>query len=514
MNATERFLNYVKFETASDEESASCPSTAGQTVLAEYLAGELKGIGVADAAYDENGYVYGHIEASCGYDNAPKIGLIAHMDTSPAVSGKDVKPQIIVFDGKNAPMVDGKYIGEELIVSDKTTLLGADDKAGVAEIIAACERIIADDTMKHGRISICFTPDEEIGRGADRFDFERFGADFAYTVDGGELGEKKGVNVPNVSINLPNLTEKDKGDLLFGIEQDIDFVAASFIRNAEAINEIREFLVANGGEHIDIIAKIENAEGVQNIDSIIDAADGVMVARGDLGVEIPACQVPHVQKIIIEKCNHKYKPVITATQMLDSMIRNPRPTRAEVADVANAIYDGTDAIMLSGETAAGKYPIEAVTMMGEIAEQTERYLKFEDYRDGKALEGKLNVSAAVGSAAVSMVEHIKAACIVTPTMSGQTARLISNLRPSVPIYGVTPYEWARRKMQLYWGVRPVTGYEEDSTENIISHAMYMVRREELVERGDMVIFTAGDPATNEVTGEGYMTNMLHIIQAK
>lgn len=202
MNATERFLNYVKFETASDEESASCPSTAGQTVLAEYLAGELKGIGVADAAYDENGYVYGHIEASCGYDNALKIGLIAHMDTSPAVSGKDVKPQIIVFDGKNAPMVDGKYIGEELIVSDKTTLLGADDKAGVAEIIAACERIIADDTMKHGRISICFTPDEEIGRGADRFDFERFGADFAYTVDGGELGEISNENFNAAAVEL------------------------------------------------------------------------------------------------------------------------------------------------------------------------------------------------------------------------------------------------------------------------------------------------------------------------
>ena len=201
MNATERFLNYVKFETASDEESVSCPSTAGQTVLAEYLAGELKGIGVADAAYDENGYVYGHIEASRGYDNAPKIGLIAHMDTS-AVSGKDVKPQIIVFDGKNAPMVEGKYIGEELIVSDKTTLLGADDKAGVAEIIAACERIIADDTMKHGRISICFTPDEEIGRGADRFDFERFGADFAYTVDGGELGEISNENFNAAAVKL------------------------------------------------------------------------------------------------------------------------------------------------------------------------------------------------------------------------------------------------------------------------------------------------------------------------
>ena len=333
-------------------------------------------------------------------------------------------------------------------------------------------------------------------------------------LNGGELGEKKGVNVPYVKVNLPGITEQDKKDILFGIEQKFDFIAASFVRSAEVIREIRKLLNDNGGQDIGIIAKIENAEGVENIDSIIEASDGIMVARGDLGVEIPASQVPHIQKEIIRKCNDHYTPVITATQMLDSMIRNPRPTRAEVADVANAIYDGTDAIMLSGETAAGKYPIEAVTMMGEIAEQTERYLKFEDYRDGKALEGKLNVSAAVGSAAVSMVEHIKAACIVTPTMSGQTARLISNLRPSVPIYGVTPYEWARRKMQLYWGVRPVTGYEEDSTENIISHAMYMVRREELVERGDMVIFTAGDPATNEVTGEGYMTNMLHIIQAK
>ena len=202
MNATERFLNYVKFETTSDEESASCPSTEGQTVLAEYIAGELKSIGVADAAYDENGYVYGHIEASCGYENAPEIGLIAHMDTSPAVSGKDVKPQIIVFDGKNAPMVDSKYIGEELIVSDKTTLLGADDKAGVAEIIAACERIIADNTLRHGRISICFTPDEEIGRGADRVDFERFGADFAYTVDGGELGEISNENFNAAAVEL------------------------------------------------------------------------------------------------------------------------------------------------------------------------------------------------------------------------------------------------------------------------------------------------------------------------
>ena len=311
-------------------------------------------------------------------------------------------------------------------------------------------------------------------------------------INGGELGEKKGINVPNVSIKLPNLTEKDKSDLLFGIEQGIDFVAASFIRNAEAIYEIKDLLRENGGEGIDVIAKIENAEGVENIDSIIDAADGVMVARGDLGVEIPASDVPHVQKIIIEKCNHKYKPVITATQMLDSMIRNPRPTRAEVSDVANAIYDGTDAVMLSGETAQGKYPVEAVQMMAKIAESSEQFLKFDMYRDTKALLGKQNVSSAVGFAAVTMVERLNASCIVTPTMSGQTARVISNLRPSVPIYGVTPNERTRRKMQLYWGVKPITGYEEDSTENIISHAMYMVVREGLVHKGEMVIFTAGD----------------------
>ena len=333
-------------------------------------------------------------------------------------------------------------------------------------------------------------------------------------INGGELGEKKGINVPNVSIKLPNLTEKDKSDLLFGIEQGIDFVAASFIRNAEAIYEIKDLLRENGGEGIDVIAKIENAEGVENIDSIIDAADGVMVARGDLGVEIPASDVPHVQKIIIEKCNHKYKPVITATQMLDSMIRNPRPTRAEVSDVANAIYDGTDAVMLSGETAQGKYPVEAVQMMAKIAESSEQFLKFDMYRDTKALLGKQNVSSAVGFAAVTMVERLNASCIVTPTMSGQTARVISNLRPSVPIYGVTPNERTRRKMQLYWGVKPITGYEEDSTENIISHAMYMVVREGLVHKGEMVIFTAGDPATHEASGQGYMTNMLQVIQAK
>ena len=336
-------------------------------------------------------------------------------------------------------------------------------------------------------------------------------------VNGGELGERKGVNVPNVSVNLPAITDKDKEDLLFGIQQGVDYVAASFIRKAEDVKEIKEFLKEHGGEHIDVISKIENAEGVENIDEIIAASDGIMVARGDLGVEIPAYKVPHIQKTIIEKCNRAYLPVITATQMLDSMIRNPRPTRAEVTDVANAIYDGTDAVMLSGETAMGKYSREAVRMMAEIALESEKYLKFEMYRDVEFVRGRASVSSAVGFAAVDMVEHIGASCIVTPTVSGKTARLISNLRPSVPIYAVTPYEWVKRKMQLYWGVISVTGYEEDSTENIISHALYMVTRENLVHKGEMVIFTAGDPATNEVSSEGNttnITNMLHIIQVK
>ena len=333
-------------------------------------------------------------------------------------------------------------------------------------------------------------------------------------VNGGELGEKKGVNVPNVAVRLPAITEKDKDDIRFGVEQGIDFIAASFVRNAECVLEIKAFLKELNAPYTPVIAKIENAEGIRNIDEIIRAADGVMVARGDLGVEIPAEEVPYLQKMIIQKCNSNFKTVITATQMLDSMIRNPRPTRAEVSDVANAIYDGTDAVMLSGETAQGKYPVEAVQMMEKIAESSEKFLRFAEYRDSDSLRGKLNVSSAVGYAAVTMVERLNASCIVTPTMSGQTARLISNLRPSVPIYGVTPNERTRRKMQLYWGVKPVMGYEEDSTANIISHAMYMVLREGLVHRGEMVIFTAGDPATNEVSGEGYMTNMLQVIQAK
>lgn len=333
-------------------------------------------------------------------------------------------------------------------------------------------------------------------------------------LNGGELGQRKGINVPNVRVNLPAITQKDREDIIFGIEQGIDFIAASFVRDADAIKEIKSILKEYHAEHIDVIAKIENKEGITNIDKIIQLADGIMVARGDLGVEIPAYEVPHVQRMIVRKCNEKYKPVIIATQMLDSMIRNPRPTRAEVTDVANAIREGTDVIMLSGETAMGKYPVEALQIMVQIAESTEQYLDYETMPDYRSIRGDANVSNAVGVAAVRTATNIQADCIVTPTISGQTARLMSNFRPKTPIYAVTPNAWAQRKMQIYWGVTPLRGYEEDSTEHIISHAMYVVKREGYVKAGDMVVFTAGDPATNLVRGKGSMTNMMHVIQAK
>ncbi len=421
-----------------------------------------------------------------------KLPIAILLDTK----GPEIRTGVLE-DGKSIELKEGRKI-----------VLTTEDVVGNSGKISVSYKELPSDVKEGDKILI------DDGLIELRVD-EVSGTDIACIVDnGGELGERKGINVPNVSVNLPAITKKDKEDILFGVSQGIDFIAASFVRKPEDIREIKSFLAENNGSHVDVIAKIECAEAINNIDAIIDIADGIMVARGDLGVEIPPYQVPHLQKTIIEKCNHKYVPVITATQMLDSMIRNPRPTRAEVADVANAIYDGTDAIMLSGETAMGKYPVESVQMMVQVAEETEKYLKFDTYRDKKSVNEGSTVSSAVGFAAVEMVEHIGAACIVTPTMSGKTARLISNLRPSVPIYAVTPHEWARRKMQLYWGVNPVEGYLEDTTENIISHALYLVTREGYVKRDEKIIFTAGDPSTNDVKGETQATNMLHIVQAK
>ncbi len=326
-------------------------------------------------------------------------------------------------------------------------------------------------------------------------------------VNGGELGSKKGVNVPNVSIKLPALTEKDKDDILFGIDQDFDFIAASFVRNADCIREIKSILKLHGS-HIQVIAKIENAEGIENIDEIIEVSDGIMVARGDMGVEIPVEEVPHIQKMIINKCDAARKPVITATQMLDSMIRNPRPTRAEVTDVANAIYDGTDAVMLSGETAMGKYPVEALKMMVQIAESTERYLDYNSYRHNKLQPQKKKISNALSLSSVATASTLNAKAIIAPTMSGFTATMLSKWRPYAPIYGMSPNRDVLRKMQLLWGVYPVYAAREASTDAIIDNAVEELKKKQYLQEGDLVVVTVGiPPKKQEAISLGETNNM-------
>ena len=329
-------------------------------------------------------------------------------------------------------------------------------------------------------------------------------------INGGELGERKGVNVPNVPVRLPAITDKDKEDIKFGVEQDVDFIAASFVRNAECVLEIRAFLKELDAPFIPIIAKIENAEGIQNIDEIIRAADGIMVARGDLGVEIPAEEVPYLQKMMIQKCNDNYKPVITATQMLDSMIRNPRPTRAEVTDVANAVYDGTDAVMLSGETAQGKYPLEALQMMVHIVENTEEHLDYETLLK-KAEEHRMkSTSSALGHATVTTANNLGAKCIITPSVSGATARVVSKFKPRTEIIGVTPNEATLRRMQIYWGVRPLKSIEFSTTEDICNGAIELVCAKQIAESGDIIVLTAGIPSPNVQAQKTSVSNIMRI----
>ncbi len=329
-------------------------------------------------------------------------------------------------------------------------------------------------------------------------------------INGGELGQRKGVNVPNIPVKLPAITEKDREDIRFGVEQEIDFIAASFVRNADCILEIKAYLKSLKAPYIPIIAKIENAEGIENIDEIIRASDGIMIARGDLGVEIPAEEVPYLQKMIIQKCNDAYKPVITATQMLDSMMRNPRPTRAEVTDVANAVYDGTDAVMLSGETAAGKYPIEALRMMHHIVESTEQHFDYDTYLKSVEVHKMRSASSAIGYATVTTATNLGAKCIISPTVSGASARVVSKFKPRMDVVGVSPNEAALRRMQIYWGVHPLKSYEMYSTDDICNGAIDLALAKKFVESGDTVVLTAGIPAPNMEKEQSGMTNMMKI----
>lgn len=324
-------------------------------------------------------------------------------------------------------------------------------------------------------------------------------------VNGGTLKSRKGVNVPGVKIRLPGITDKDRADIIYGIEQGIDFIAASFVRKAADVLEIRELLEAHDAKHIQIISKIENQEGVDNLDEILEVSDGLMVARGDLGVEIPAEVVPLVQKQMIRKCNLAGKPVITATQMLDSMQRNPRPTRAEASDVANAIFDGTDAIMLSGETAAGKYPVESVRTMARIAEKAESGLEYREILVKQSMAQQRTVTEAISQAVANSAMDLDAKAIITSTESGYTARMISKYRPKAPIIAVTPNERVTRRLALVWGVTPVIGEVARNTDDMFEMAVDAAIRMGHVHLGDLVVITAGVPV-----GRSGTTNLIKI----
>ncbi|OON99684.1 MAG: pyruvate kinase [Epulopiscium sp. Nele67-Bin004] len=331
-------------------------------------------------------------------------------------------------------------------------------------------------------------------------------------VNGGLLGSRKGVNIPNVSIKLPALTEKDILDIAMGAEMGFDFIAASFIRCASDVIKIRKVLEENGGHGIQIISKIENREGVDNIDAILQVTDAIMVARGDLGVEIPPEEVPVIQKLLINKSNELGKPVVTATQMLESMITNPRPTRAEASDVANAIFDGTSIIMLSGETAKGDYPLESIEMMVRIAKMAEKTQ--EVYNRTYTGAGSISMTTAMSYSATQASHNLDAAAIVTVTKSGYTARSLSKYKPEAPIFACTTEERTARQMNLVWGCIPALLEIKDGedTDTILENAVLRAEELEVVEQGDVVVITAGVPfgiagTTNELKVQ-YVGNVL------
>lgn len=321
------------------------------------------------------------------------------------------------------------------------------------------------------------------------------------------IKNRRGINVPGAKLNMPFISEKDRNDLIYAAEVGVDFIAASFVRRASDVLEIRELLNAHGGERVQIIAKIENSEGVENAEEIIDVADGVMVARGDLGVEVPGVEVPIIQKRLIRQCNEAGKIVVTATQMLESMQKNPRPTRAEVSDVANAVLDGTDAVMLSGESAAGLYPVRSTAMQAEIAQRMEKELDHDAMITRAIISSPHTIESAIGLSVTDSALDLGASVIVAATMSGYTARLISKYRPTCPIIALTPYEETARALALNWGVHPVVVKQTSTSEELVKIAEEVAVRVAELQKGDIAIITAG-------LAEPKTTNMMMIFEVK
>ncbi|MFZ5650486.1 MAG: pyruvate kinase [Bacillota bacterium] len=414
-------------------------------------------------------------------DHARRLELIREAARK---TGKNIA---IMLDTKG-PEIRLKYLEKEPVYLEagKKVTLTVEDVKGNESILPVTYRGLPRDVYPGDRVLIADGLIELRVLEKNRKNVE------CEIINGGEITSQKGVNLPGVVVNMPAVTDRDIEDILFGIKSGMDFIAASFIRKANDVLAIRQ-IVEESGADLDIIAKIESREGLNNIDEIIKVSDGIMVARGDLGVEIPVEEVPLVQKTIIEKCNRAGKPVIIATQMLESMIHNPRPTRAEATDIANAIFDGTDAIMLSGETAAGKYPVEAVETMARIALKAESSLKYDEMLARRSRKQACTVTDAISHATCTISEDLGAAAIITSTETGHTSRMTSKYRSRAPIVAVTPEEKVLRKMALVWGVQPILVRRTTDTDSMITTAIEASLEEGLISPGDLVVITAGVP---------------------
>ena len=429
--------------------------------------------------YEEHGKRIENIKAARNEMNLP-IAILLDTKGPEIRTGKFSSPEVNLVEGQNFIITMEDVLGDETKCTVSYKELVNDVKPG--------NQILIDDGLVG--LAVKEIKGQEI---------------LCIVQNAGTIKDNKGVNVPNVKINLPAITPKDKKDIEFGIEQGIDFIAASFVRKASDVLAIREILEEHNATNIQIISKIENQEGVDNIDEILEVSDGLMVARGDLGVEIPTEDIPIVQKELIKKCNILGKPVITATQMLDSMIRNPRPTRAEVTDVANAIFDGTDAIMLSGETAAGKYPLESVKTMASIAIRAEQTLDYEELLKTKVKLRQLNITNAISHATCTTAIDLKASAIITATASGYTARMVSSYRPSAPIIAATNSEMVMRQMGLVWGVYPLLAEKGLSTDDVFEKSVQSALDMDYISSGDLVVITAGVPV-----GIAGTTNLINV----
>ena len=453
------------------------PSTDKEGVLRDLIA---NGMNVARFNFS-----HGSHEEHLG--RFEKLKALREELGKPVAALLDTKgPEIRLKDFKN---------GVENLVAGQTFTLTTRDVEGTNEICSITYKDLPMDVEPNGTIML--------DDGLIKLQIQTVNdTDIVCTVlNSGKIKTKKGVNVPGVHLSMPYMSQRDKDDIIFGIQQGYDFIAASFVRTAQDVYDIRN-LLNQYDSNIRIIAKIENREGVNNIDSILAAADAVMVARGDLGVEIDFTELPGIQKDIIDRSFSFGKPIVTATQMLDSMIVNPRPTRAEISDVANAIYDGTSAIMLSGETAAGAYPVEALKTMSAIAERTENE---EHYRSQRHAEIQISVSDATAHAACLTAKDVNAAAIVTVSESGNTARLLSKYRPQQPIIACVMREQVQRQLSLSWGITPLMMSLAHSTDELIEMSTALAKENGYLHNGELAVVTAGVPV-----GVSGTTNMIKI----